>query len=78
MLSYLTHLPFVYLPVAPVFLSPFSNTPVLHRLHAPLFPLDPLENEKDITTQISPQRLSHSPPAYLDILLISFPSAATQ
>ncbi len=35
--------PFVYLPVAPVFRSPFSTAPVLHRLHAPLFPLDPLE-----------------------------------
>ncbi len=54
MLTYLTHLPFAYLPVAPVFLSPFSTTPVLQRL-----------------TQISPYRLSHSPSAYLDILLFS-------
>ncbi len=59
-----------------VFLSLFSTGPVLHRLHTLLFPLDSLE--KDIITQISPQRLSHSPPAYLDILLILFPSAATQ
>ncbi len=48
MLTYLTHLSFVYLPVAPVFLSPFSTAPVLYRLHAPLFLLDSLEKEKDI------------------------------
>ncbi len=38
----------VYLPVAPVFLCPFSTAPVFPRLHAPLFPLDSLEKEKDI------------------------------
>ncbi len=54
MLTYLTHLLFVYLPVTPVFLSLFSTAPVLHCLHAPLFPLDPLEKENDIFTQISP------------------------
>ncbi len=39
---------FVYLLVVPVFRSPVSTVPVLHRLLIPLFPLDPMEKEKDL------------------------------